>query len=304
MSAVLSFEGQVAIVTGAGRGLGRVHALELARRGASVVANDLSGAEGVVAEIVAAGGKAVGSSDSVATPEGGAAIVQQALDSFGTVDIVINNAGFPRWGYFEDLTVAAIREVIDVHVLGAFWVTQPAWRVMKERGYGRVLITSSSAGMLGHHASANYSAAKAGLYGLMKVLAFEGQEYGIKVNALLPGAQSDFSEGNPLPDFDKFPAVPELVAERWQPEPVTSLVAYLVSRDCPVTGEAFRASYGLYGRVFVGVAHGWLASDAAAVSAEDVRDHFDQIRDLEGHTVPTWVYEEVQRLIDRVQALE
>jgi NAD(P)-dependent dehydrogenase (short-subunit alcohol dehydrogenase family) len=220
---------------------------------------------------------------------------------------VINNAGFLRPDYFENLTAERIRDVIDVHLLAGFWVTQPAWRVMKERGYGRVVMTSSSSGMFAHQATANYTAAKAGLYGLMKALAFEGREHGIKVNAVLPGALGKMQEGQPLPDWDKYfwkdyrASLRDLFGERGQPERVADLVTYLVSRECPVTGEAFSAFAGRYARVFVGLTRGWFAPDPGALSAEEVRDHFDEIRDLEGFGIPMWSSDEVREIMERAR---
>src|SRR5438105_879159 len=189
----ISFEGQVAVVTGVGRGLGRAHARDLARRGAAIVANDpgrdeagVSWADHAVAEIEAAGGSAAASHDSVATPEGGRAIVELALERFGRVDVVIHNAGSFNLGNFEDLTAAAIDDVLDVHLKGAFWVCRPAFEDMLERQYGRIVLTSSSAGLFGMGGLANYAAAKAGLLGLGKALAIEGADLGIKANCVLP----------------------------------------------------------------------------------------------------------------------
>ena len=159
------FEDRVAIVTGAGRGLGRAYALELARQGAAVVVNDVGDPAAVVDEIAAEGGRAVASHDSVATPAGGQAIVQRALDAFGTVDAVINNAGIVRDRTFAKLDLADLEAVLDVHLRGAFHVSQPAFRVMKERGYGRLLFVTSGSGLFGNFGQANYAAAKMGLVG-------------------------------------------------------------------------------------------------------------------------------------------
>src|SRR6266540_349785 len=201
----LGFDGKVAIITGAGGGLGRSHALELARRGALVVVNDLGGsvdgsgsgttaAQAVVDEIKAAGGDAVANYDSVATPDGGKAIVQSALDAFSRIDIVINNAGILRDTSFKNMTSEQLEPVLDVHLKGAFYVTRPAWEHMREQGYGRVVNTSSGAGIFGNFGQTNYGAAKMGLVGLTRVLAIEGAKYNIKANAIAPVAKTRMTE--------------------------------------------------------------------------------------------------------------
>ena len=201
----LGFDGKVAIITGAGGGLGKQHALLLASRGALVVVNDLGGAvdgtgadvgaaQLVVDEINAAGGEAVADANSVATPEGGAAIVQTAIDAFGRVDIVVNNAGILRDKSFDNMNPELLDPVIDVHLRGAFHVTQPAWKHMREQNYGRIVSTSSSSGLFGNFGQANYGAAKMGLVGFTRVLAVEGAKYGIKANAIAPLALTRMTE--------------------------------------------------------------------------------------------------------------
>ena len=201
----LGFDGKVAIVTGAGGGLGREHALLLAKRGALVVVNDLGGAvdgsggsetpaEQVVEEIKAAGGEAVADANSVATPEGGEAIVQTAIDAFGRIDIVVNNAGILRDKAFHNMTDDLVQPVLDVHLRGAFNVTRPAWGKMREQGYGRVVNTASSAGIIGNFGQASYGAAKMGLVGLTHVLAIEGAKHNIKANAISPIARTRMTE--------------------------------------------------------------------------------------------------------------
>ena len=280
----LGFDGKVAIVTGAGGGLGRAHALQLASRGARVVVNDLGGsrsgegsdegpATAVVKEIIAAGGEAVANGASVATPEGGRAIVAAALEHFGRIDIVVNNAGILRDKTFHNMTPDMVEAVIDVHLKGAFNVTQPAWAKMREQGYGRVLNTSSNSGILGNFGQANYGAAKMGLVGFTRVLAAEGAKYNIKVNALAPLAWTRMTE-------DIFGAE---AASRFQAELVAPVACFLVHEDCPVSGEIYSAAGGRVARFFIGMTEGYFNP---ALSAEDVRDHFDQIRDESGYTVP------------------
>ncbi len=206
----LGFDGKVAIVTGAGGGLGRQHALLLASRGALVVVNDLGGdvhgtgadasaAQKVVDEIKASGGEAVADHNSVATVHGGAAIVQTAIDAFGRVDIVVNNAGILRDKSFHNMTPELVDAVIDVHLKGAFNVTQPAFVKMREQGYGRIVSTSSSAGIFGNFGQTNYGAAKMGLVGFTNVLALEGVKYNIKANAIAPLAFTAHDRGAARP---------------------------------------------------------------------------------------------------------
>lgn len=300
------FEGQVAIVTGGGRGLGRAYCLDLAARGAAVVVNDVGVdrdtdvalADQVVAEIHHRGGRAVAARESVTTAEGAQAIVDAALATFGSLEIVVNNAGFLRNNYFAELSDTQINEVLDVHLRAAFRVTQPAWRYMRERGYGRILLTSSAAGMLGLQGQANYASAKAGLFGLCKSLAIEGAPFGIRTNVLLPMAlgATAIAQQDPVPgwrenyDWD----ARRKLDGREGVDSVTPLVAYLVSRRCQVSGEAFSAVAGRYARVFVGVTRGWFAPDAHRVTMEDIEQHLDVIRDREDFTVPGTLIDEVR----------
>src|SRR4030095_250091 len=224
----IRFDGRVAVITGAGGGLGKTYALELARRGASVVVNDLGGssdgrggsssmADATVKEIMEAGGKAVANYDSVATPEGGKAIVQTALDNFGKVDIVVNNAGILRDKSFLKLEPKDLEAIIDVHLKGAVFVTQPAVHSMKENGCGRIVMASSGAGIFGNFGQTNYGAAKMGLVGLMNVLSVEGAKYNIKVNTIAPVATTRLTESLFGGDF----------AKALDPAFVTPLVVYL-----------------------------------------------------------------------------
>ena len=280
----LGFDGRVAIVTGAGGGLGREHALLLASRGARVVVNDLGGglhgepegtgndAVAVAKEIEDAGGVAVADTNSVATANGGEAIVQTALDAYGQVDIVVNNAGILQDKTFHNMTADMDRAVIDVHLLGAFNVTRPAWVRFREQGYGRVVNTSSNSGLLGNFGQANYGAAKMGLVGFTHVLAHEGAKYDIKVNALAPVAATRMTEG-----------LLGAMAERVGPDKVSPIVGWLCHEDCPVSGEIYSAVGGRIARYFVALTPGYYNAD---LSMEDVRDNFATIRDEKDYIVP------------------
>ena len=289
----VTFDGKVAIVTGAGGGLGRSHALLFAERGARVVVNDLGGstdgsgasdspADLVVKEILDAGGEAVANHDSVATPEGGQAIVDTAVEAFGTVDIVVNNAGFLRDQSFAKLTADNINAIVDVHLKGAFFVSRPAFAVMKEKGYGRFIHTTSGAGLFGNFGQANYAGAKMGLVGLSSVIAIEGQRSNINSNVIAPLARTRLTEElmGPLAEF---------VA----PEQVSGLVAYLASEGCDLSHEVYSVGGGRIARVFVGLCNGWLAGKGVAPTPEDVIDHLDQIRDTDGFAIPFMATEEM-----------
>ena len=289
-AAELGFDGKVAIITGAGGGLGRQHALLLASRGALVVINDLGGAldgsgsdkgaaQKVVDEIVALGGVAVASTNSVSTPEGGAAIVKSAVDAYGRVDIVINNAGILRDKSFHNLTPDLINPVFDVHLKGAFHVTQPAFVLMREQGYGRIISTSSAAGVFGNFGQANYGAAKMGLVGFMRVLAVEGAKYNIKANAIAPLALTRMTES----------LFSGAMAEKLQPELISPIVAFLAHEDCPVSGEAYSVGGGRVARVFIGETPGYFNAN---LTMEDVRNNFEQIRNEDGYIVPANISEE------------
>jgi NAD(P)-dependent dehydrogenase (short-subunit alcohol dehydrogenase family) len=289
----LGFEGRVIIVTGAGSGLGKSHAMEFARRGGQVVVNDLGGAvdgsgsgsaaaDLVVKEIEAAGGTAVANYDSVSTQAGGEGIVQTALDNFGRVDVVVNNAGILRDRSFAKMSEEEMNSVLDVHLRGAFYVSQPAFRAMKENNFGRFVFTASAAGVFGNFGQANYGAAKMGLVGLSNVLSQEGVKHEIKSNVIAPIALTRMTEG-----------IMDGLGLQLDPEYVTSMVVYLASEECQQTHEIYSVGAGRYARVFVGLCPGWADAQSETVTAEDVRDNLDQIRDPAGYTIPGNAAEEM-----------
>jgi NAD(P)-dependent dehydrogenase (short-subunit alcohol dehydrogenase family) len=294
MSSEIRFDGRVAVITGAGGGLGKTYALELARRGAHVVVNDLGGAadgsgksqsmaDQTVDEIRKAGGEAVANYDSVATPAGGEAIVKSALDRFSRVDIVINNAGILRDKSFAKLEPADLEIVLDVHLKGAFYVSQPAFRAMKDQGYGRFLFTASAAGIFGNFGQANYGAAKMGLVGLSNVLAVEGAKNNIKSNVIAPIARTRLTENLLGP-----------LAQQLEPTTVTPLACYLVSEACELTHEVFSVGGGRFARVFTGLTPGWFAGKGHATSVEDVRDHLGEILNEQDYIVPKNIGDEMR----------
>jgi NAD(P)-dependent dehydrogenase (short-subunit alcohol dehydrogenase family) len=308
----LRFDERVAIVTGAGRGLGSEYALLLARRGARVVVNDvgssvtgtgvdLGAAEAVAEKIRDEGGQAIANADSVATEHGGAAVVRAALDAWGRVDIVVNNAGFVDDAPFDDMTADRLERLLDVHLKGAFFVTRPAWRAMRDAGYGRVVNTTSAAGLLGAPRMSNYGAAKTGLLGFTRVLAAEGAEYGIRVNAIAPIAntrmlQRSMESVAELADADALAAAREVMApffDKVDPALVAPVAAFLAHQDCPVTGEVYTAGAGHVSRFFVGRTRGYRN---AALSVEDIAANIDAIRDETGYTVPAGPADEMVEL--------
>lgn len=277
----LDFTGRVAVVTGAGGGLGRTYALELARRGCKVVVNDpgvardgtggdAAPADGVVAEIRAAGGEAIASHESVATEEGGRAIVGTALDRFGRMDILIHNAGILRDRSFAKMTADEWRAVMAVHLDGAFHVARPAFLAMKEARYGRILMTTSISGLFGNFGQANYGAAKMGLVGLVNVLAVEGAKDGVLVNAISPTAETRMTRDlkrDGLPDVSRDPAH------------VTPAAVYLVSEACQDTGLILHAGHGFYGRIQVAHNEGVFLG-REPVSAETLAENWARITDF------------------------
>jgi NAD(P)-dependent dehydrogenase (short-subunit alcohol dehydrogenase family) len=298
---MIDFTDQVAIVTGAGRGLGRLYALELARRGAAVIVNDLGGtmhgdgadvsvADEVVAEIEGAGGTAVASHDSVASPRGGAAIVATAVERFGRLDAVVSNAGIFSSIPFDEVSADDWRNMLSVHLDGGFYLSQPAYRVMKRQGYGRFVFISSSAGMFGQPLEAHYAAAKAGLVGLTNVIAIEGAQHGILANSVLPfGFSRMVTETVGDPKALEETGFLKVI----RPELVVPIVVFLASRACDFSHRNYSACAGRFARVFVGLGQGWLADPGSAPTADDIAAHLAEVSATEPFTVPASIFEEV-----------
>lgn len=306
---MIDFGGQAVIVTGAGRGLGRLYAFELARRGASVVVNDLGSdmggdgsdrrcADEVVEEIRDAGGVAVASYDSVDTAGTASAIVDAALREFGRLDAVVSNAGIFHTVPFEELSTEHWRRMLRVHLDGAFHLSQPAYRAMRERGGGRFVFISSSAGLFGQPDSAHYAAAKAGTLGLANVIAIEGAEHGILANCVLPFGYSrmvsetagDRAELEPTPGF----------LHAIEPELVVPIVVYLASRACSITHHSFSACAGRFARVFVGLAQGWGDGPQGNPTPEDIAEHLGAVTATDPYTVPGSIFDEVFEVCARM----
>jgi NAD(P)-dependent dehydrogenase (short-subunit alcohol dehydrogenase family) len=294
----IRFDDRVAVITGAGGGLGKSYALEFARRGGKVVVNDLGGAadgsgggssmaDQVVKEIIEAGGTAVANYDSVATPEGGEAIVQTALDNFGQVDIVVNNAGILRDKSFAKLSTEELEIVLDVHLKGAFFVSQPAFRAMKTNNYGRFVFTASAAGIFGNFGQTNYGAAKMGLVGLSNVLAVEGKKNNILSNVIAPIARTRLTE-----------ELMGAMADNLHPEQVTSLVTYLCSEACDETHSIYSVGGGKYARIFIGMGKGYFAGIGQVPSAEEIAANWDTIHSDEGYVIPDSIGIEMKTLLE------
>jgi len=296
----IRYDDRVAVVTGAGGGLGKTYAVMLAERGAKVVVNDLGGsadgtgagssmADEVVKEITEAGGTAVANYDSVATPEGGEAIIQTALDNFGRCDILVNNAGILRDKSFTKLEPKNLEIVLDVHLKGGFFVTQPAFKAMKENSYGRIVFASSGAGIFGNFGQTNYGAAKMGLVGLSNVLAVEGAKNNIKSNVIAPIAKTRLTESLLGP-----------LADKLAPEFVTPLVAYLCSEQCELTHEIFDVGGGRYARIFIGMGSGWTSPSGDVPSVEELAANFEQVRSTESFTIPESIADETKAVFEAI----
>ena len=306
---MIDFSEQVVIVTGAGRGLGRSYALELARRGAAVLVNDIgtdmvgdggdrSIADAVVEEIRREGGTAEASHDSVESPEGGEAVVRTATDHFGRLDAVVSNAGIFQTVPFEQLSVDMWRRMLHVHLDGAFHVSQPTFRVMREQSYGRFVFIASSAGLFGQPEAAHYAAAKAGILGLANVLAIEGAEHGIRTNCVLPFGYSRMVTES-VGEFAELPAV-QAFLRAIDPELVVPLVVFLASRACELNHHDFSACAGRFARVFVGLSEGWLAAPGWNPNADDVAARLEEMSSSAPFSIPMSIFDEVAEICERL----
>jgi NAD(P)-dependent dehydrogenase (short-subunit alcohol dehydrogenase family) len=277
------FENKVVVITGAGGGIGKAHALEFGKRGARVVVNDLGGsvagsgqsdmADQVVHEIKSAGGEAIANKASVSDREGAQSIITDAIDAYGTIDILINNAGILRDKSFKNMTLDEWDLVMNVHINGSAYVTHAAWPIMYEKNYGRIVLTSSGSGIWGNYGQSNYGAAKMAMLGFMNVLALEGAAHNIKVNCLAPGAATRMTAtvpGRESVDLDSPP--PERA-----PELVTPAVVYMSSNDAP-TGKVFQASGGNYS--VAGMYTNLGANLGVDATFESFVENLDQITDM------------------------
>ena len=297
----ISFENQVAIVTGAGNGLGRSHALELARRGAKVVVNDLGGAvdgsggsseaaDKVVEEIKAAGGEAISNGSSVTDDAGVANMVQQTMDAYGRIDALVNNAGVLRDKSFAKMEIEDFGFVVDVHLFGTMKPTKAVWPIMKEQGYGRILVTSSSSGLYGNFGQSNYGAAKLGVVGFINTLKLEGQKDNIHVNALAPVAWTRMTSNLMPPEME----------DALTPEQVTPAVVFMCSEQAP-TGKIICAGAGAYAAAQIVETRGMYLG--AQPTAEDVADNWDQISKLDDQAEALFQGgEQTRRFFELIQA--
>ncbi|MFC4944246.1 SDR family NAD(P)-dependent oxidoreductase [Pseudonocardia sp. GCM10023141] len=289
-------DGRVIVVTGAGAGLGASYARGLAERGAAVVVNDIGrDAGGWTADQLAAriredGGRAVADRHTGATPDGAAAIVDAAMDAFGGLDGVVANAGIVRRGGIDELSVADVRDVLTVNLEGALWLTRAAFPVLRERGSGRIVLVTSSAGIYGHGLGANYCASKGGVAGLLRALAVEGAPHGIRTNAVSPFAST--------PMTSTTPGRVAVDAARLDPAYVAPVVVYLASAACSVNGQVLTAAGGTVAHTFSVTTQGWRVPPGGAVTAEGVRDNLDRILDPVGAVRPVDVQSEKRHLLD------
>jgi NAD(P)-dependent dehydrogenase (short-subunit alcohol dehydrogenase family) len=300
MSSEIRLDNRVAIITGAGAGLGRSHALLMAARGAKVVVNDLGGrldgtgasqsaADGVVAEIRAAGGEAVANYDTVAMPEGAQAILKTALETYGTVDIVVNNAGIIRYKRLLQHTPEDFAITLAVHLNGSYYLSMAAFPIMKEKRYGRFVFTSSSGGMRGSADGVAYGAAKAGVVGLANVMGLAGAPYGIYSNIILPNAYTRMTEM----------AVAERNREKLSADLISPLVLYLCSEQCRLNHEMFAVGGGTVARTILALAPGWRAGSREQFTPEAIQAHMDEIMDMTNYSNPQTTEEETRLVAGR-----
>ncbi|TQC47848.1 SDR family NAD(P)-dependent oxidoreductase [Rhodococcus sp. WS4] len=296
---VRPFTGKVALVSGAGAGLGRAYAIEFARLGAAIVVNDIGGsvrgegnsdaAQSVVEEIVSDGGRAIANTDSVAEIGAGARIVEQALDAFGRIDIVVNNAGILRDKEFANLDLQSWNAVLDVHLRGAYEVTKAAWAHMCNQDFGRIVLTTSAAGLFGNAGHANYGAAKAGIYGLTRMLAVEAFDRNINVNAVAPLAFTRMSESK---DGDRSRASDMMGSffAQLAPEHVAPVVAWLCHEACQANGQVFSVGGGRVAEIFMGETRGWVGANP---SWKDVRDNWAAVCAHDADSIPKSMRDEI-----------
>lgn len=310
----IDFTGRTVVITGAGGGLGRTYALDIARRGGNVVVNDLGGnvdgdnpspsmADTVAEEVRAAGGRAIACYDSVVTRDGAEAIIDKALTEFGQVDALINNAGTLDNYWFEDFPEKERDSLFAVHLTGTFNVTQAAWRHMQKAQYGRVLITSSGAGMFGNQMQSAYGAAKAGSTGLMNVLAQEGKKHNIMVNALLPNATSRMGDKMDMKLMEPMMKWASNMENSVSPPFITAAAVYLVSEQCGTTHDLYSVLGGRIARAFIGVTEGWLGPRDTPPSADDIAEHIEVIRDVtRGVHIPADLMDEARIVYEQINA--
>lgn len=304
----IDFAGQAGIVTGAGRGMGRAFALDLARRGARLILNGRPREEGgaceiedVAAEIGRAGGQVHIVYASVDGRYGADRVADAALERFGSIDFLINNAGILRNGPFEALSPTDFEEVLKVHLAGSFFLGQRAFVAMKEKEYGRIVNVSSTTALVEVSGLANYAAAKGGVLGLTRAMAIEGGSHGIKVNALVPSAIGQMQAASPIPGFaERFGNLRERLWPRMAPNTVTPLAVYLASLPCERNGEIWTACAGRFARVAVCFASGWVASDPDSVAAEDIAENIGLIASLDGGFEPRELDDIYRDIIERL----